>query len=75
MIKNNNLKKFIGSKKNKEYEYICKVCKNKFKLIKKNKYIALENNGINGTITGKKKYECFDCPHCGCQNIVNVREG
>ena len=26
-------------------------------------------------ITGTKKFECFDCPHCGCQNILNVREG
>lgn len=22
-----------------------------------------------------KTFEAFDCPHCGCQNIVNIREG
>lgn len=44
-------------------------------LIKDNKYIVQENKGINGIATGTKKFECFDCPHCGCQNILNVREG
>lgn len=53
----------------------CKVCKKPFKLEKNNKYIVQENKGINGIATGTKKFECFDCPHCGCQNILSVREG
>lgn len=52
---------------------VCKVCGKQFDLIKENKYIVQENKGINGIATGTKK--CFDCPHCGCQNILNVREG
>lgn len=55
-------------KKNKLH--ICKVCKTNFELLKENKYIAVENNGFQGY----KYYECFDCPKCGCQNIVNIRE-
>jgi predicted RNA-binding Zn-ribbon protein involved in translation (DUF1610 family) len=53
----------------------CKVCGKEFELIKDNKYVVQENNGINVAVSGRKKFECFDCPHCGCQNIVNIREG
>jgi predicted RNA-binding Zn-ribbon protein involved in translation (DUF1610 family) len=70
------------NKKNNEVDiellakiYICKVCGNQFDLIKENKYVVQENNGLNGAVNGRKKYECFDCPTCGCQNIVNIREG
>ena len=59
----------------KDFNYICKVCGKDFKLKKDNKYIVQENKGINGIASGSKKFECFDCPNCGCQNIVNVREG
>lgn len=54
---------------------VCKVCGKQFDLIKENKYIVQENKGINGITTGTKKFECFDCPRCGCQNVLNVREG
>ena len=47
---------------------VCKVCGKQFDLIK-------ENKGINGIATGTKKFECFDCPHCGCQNVLNIKEG
>lgn len=30
---------------------------------------------MNVLVEGQKAYECFDCPECGCQNIVNIREG
>lgn len=56
-------------------KYICKVCEKEFELFKKNKYIVRENKGINGAVSGTKQFECFDCPKCGCQNVVNVREG
>ena len=52
---------------------ICKVCKRYFKAKKENKYNVLnspELPWIKPTVL-----ECFDCPRCGCQNIVNVREG
>lgn len=54
---------------------ICKVCGKQFDLKKENKYIVRENKGINGIVSGTKKFECFDCPNCGCQNILNIREG
>lgn len=59
----------------KDFNYACKVCGKDFKLLKKNKYIVQENKGINGIATGTKKFECFNCPYCGCQNILNEREG
>lgn len=59
----------------KEDKYICKVCKKQFELKKENKYIATENKGLSSITTGIRNYECFDCPYCGCQNIVNIREG
>lgn len=56
---------------------ICKVCKKYFRLKAENKYIAIKTpSTIVGVLQEETKvYECFDCPKCGCQNIVNVREG
>lgn len=72
MIKNLFKKEKVIELEKKNY---CKVCGKDFELIKDNKYIVQENKGISGITNGYKKFECFDCPHCGCQNIVNVREG
>ena len=53
----------------------CKVCGKRFRLLAKNKYIALERTGPLEVLTKPaKEFECFDCPVCGCQNIVNIRE-
>ena len=38
-------------------------------------YVVAENKGVVNIMNGVKYYECFDCPECGCQNIVNIREG
>lgn len=35
----------------------------------------VQRSGLNVLVEGQKAYECFDCPECGCQNIVNIREG
>lgn len=53
----------------------CKICGKRFKLMKKNKYLATEKIAAFG-IWAKppKTFEAFDCPRCGCQNIVNIRE-
>ena len=54
---------------------ICKVCNRYFKAKKENKYeVTKEPAGLNNLVEGTKTYECFDCPKCGCQNVVNVRE-
>ena len=59
----------------KEYKHTCKVCKKEFELKKEDKYIVAEDKGVVNIMNGVKYYECFDCPECGCQNIVNIREG
>ena len=54
----------------------CKVCGKRFKAISENKYIAIEKIGaLEGLTKSPKVFECFDCIKCGCQNIVNIREG
>ena len=54
---------------------ICKVCKKYFNAKKENRYVVTKTPvGLNILVEGSKVYECFDCPKCGCQNIVNVRE-
>ena len=53
----------------------CKVCGKRFKAIAENKYIAIEKIGaLEGLTKAPKRFECFDCIKCGCQNIVNIRE-
>ena len=53
----------------------CKICGKRFKLMKENRYLATEKIGAREGLTKAAKiFEAFDCPHCGCQNIVNIRE-
>jgi hypothetical protein len=49
----------------------CKVCGHEFELKKENRYLSTWQNPIFGSFT---LHECFDCPICGCQNIVSQRE-
>lgn len=49
----------------------CEVCKKEFELKKENKYIV-QNVSVSG-LFNRNYYDAFDCPHCGCQNITNVR--
>ena len=52
----------------------CKVCKKRFKPTKEDRYEVAESKSIIGAIaTAEKKYDAFDCPHCGVQHLVNVR--
>lgn len=54
---------------------ICKVCKRYFRPKAENRYTVTTVPAIVEIFTeGLKTFECFDCPKCGCQNIVNVRE-
>lgn len=52
----------------------CKVCGAGFEPKKENKYLV-HKAGLSQILEGQKCFECFDCPECGCQNIVNIREG
>jgi transcription elongation factor Elf1 len=46
----------------------CKVCGKEFELLKENKKIVASWEFLLRT---ENFYEAFDCPYCGCQNIVN----
>ena len=54
----------------------CKVCRRDFALIIEEHYVAKEP-GATGLAafagTPRKLFDAFDCPHCGCQNVVNGR--
>ena len=56
-------------------KYKCKVCGQKFKLKKENRYTVDTSNKLFSGIIGTPIIisECFDCPYCGCQNKVNSR--
>ena len=52
---------------------ICKVCGRRIALVSQMRYTAVESKGITGAFTGTKRFDAFDCPGCGCQNIVGER--
>ena len=54
----------------------CKVCGKKLVLRKELRYCVIDVPlGLAALSEKAKTYECFDCLFCGCQNIVNIREG
>lgn len=53
----------------------CNICGKRFKLLAKNRYeVVRKPVGFNCLTEGTIYYNAFDCPHCGCQNIVGVLE-
>ncbi|SCW26477.1 hypothetical protein SAMN05660484_00001 [Eubacterium ruminantium] len=53
----------------------CNVCGRRFRLLAKNRYEVVRRPvGLNCLTQGTVYYNAFDCPHCGCQNIVGVLE-
>ena len=53
----------------------CKVCGKRFSPNKENRYEIMRfPRGVEVLYERAKILECFDCPKCGCQNIVNIRE-
>ena len=59
----------------------CKVCERDFALMAEDHYIARdpqrEGGQIGIVIAGReeaKNFDAFDCPHCGCQNIMQERK-
>lgn len=56
----------------------CKVCNKEFELKKKDHYIARDigKSGLAALAGGKEEalYDTFDCPHCGCQNVMQERK-
>ena len=51
--------------------HTCEVCGERFQLVKEKKYIVRDLSIIS--FSGKSEYEAFDCPFCGCQNVMNRR--
>lgn len=57
----------------------CKICGRSFALMAEKHYIARDTaeTGL-ATAFGKTQeveyYDAFDCPHCGCQNIMQERK-
>lgn len=53
----------------------CNVCGRRFRLLAKNRYEVEKVPTGFECLTKKVTYfNAFDCPHCGCQNIVGVLE-
>lgn len=57
----------------------CKICGKDFPLIAEEHYVArdIEKKGIIPAFSGQEEaiqYDAFDCPHCGCQNIMQERK-
>lgn len=53
----------------------CNVCGKRFKLLAKNRYeVTVLPVGFNILTEKAVFYNAFDCPHCGCQNIIGVIE-
>ena len=53
----------------------CKVCGKKLTLRSDLRYeVTRTPVGFNCLTEGPITYDAFDCPKCGCQNIVGIRE-
>ena len=57
----------------------CNSCGRKFRLLAKNRYeiVKVEYSlvsALKGIPIGGTYFNAFDCPHCGCQNVVSVIE-
>ena len=57
--------------------HVCETCGRGFALIAEERYTVrtVEKTGLAGAFSGEESdlYDAFDCPHCGCQNVVNKR--
>lgn len=51
---------------------VCHVCDMAFNPSPERRYTVKEKDGI-GAVVGNTYYDAFDCPRCGCQNIVGLR--
>ena len=52
----------------------CDVCGRRFLLRAKNRYVVEVPANLLEARVRAIYYNAFDCPHCGCQNIVGVLE-
>ena len=53
----------------------CNACGRRFRLLAKNRYeVKKIPTGFECLTKGTVYFNAFDCPYCGCQNIVGVLE-
>ena len=56
----------------------CKICGKDFELKLENHYVSRDNeaHGIVNIIKNEEEniFDTFDCPYCGCQNIIQQRK-
>lgn len=57
----------------------CKVCHREFALIAEDHYVAYDPRPMGGLATltctdPTRQYDAIDCPHCGCQSILQDRK-
>ena len=56
----------------------CRICGKEFELKKENLYTAREECTTGLALIAENKevdlFDAFDCPFCGCQNIVGKRK-
>lgn len=69
----------MENKKNIPGMRTCSVCGRDFPLLVENRYTARDNNNKLGFAvftcgTEDSLYDAIDCPHCGCQNILQLRK-
>lgn len=55
----------------------CSVCKRDFPLMREDRYTVSERKktGLVAAFGNAEPglYDAIDCPHCGCQNVLQVR--
>lgn len=56
--------------------YKCKICSKEFEFKKEFHYISRDEDGEDdwGEEEEVKIFDTFDCPHCGCQNVIQERK-
>ena len=57
----------------------CIICGRDFPLIIEEHYVArdTEKKGVIPALSGQEEavqYDAYDCPHCGCQNVMQERK-
>ena len=57
----------------------CKICGRDFLLLVEEHYVSTDviKTGLVTAISGDNEpqlFDSFDCPHCGCQNIMQPRK-
>ena len=53
----------------------CCACGKRFNLLAKNRYeVVIKPAGLECLTKRTTYYSAFDCPRCGCQNIVGIVE-